>query len=243
MSVSSSIPFLPLGKPYIPVETRATKFVFDRHNLAVPPHLQPITPKKVHEELRKVREIATVTFNYLKKLDQLYHARFYHMCPKTDLAQYYLHRESIDRLLSWEKDVVHPYLQAAAQKHRYRILPLMAPTAKIPPFILHFHIEEEEYTAFQEEYSRLRMTYLRGPYLRWIDAKSNMEKVLQTCETEMGDMDYRAWRRWWDCIFLREMDKWENRAQEIKMPSWNEIVKELYGLIQEKVDLDGFWDE
>ncbi|KAJ9243513.1 hypothetical protein DTO169E5_2756 [Paecilomyces variotii] len=243
MCVSTNIPFFPLGKAYIPLETRVTKFVFDRNNLAIPPHLQPMTPKRVHDELRNVRETATTTFNFLKALDRIYHTRFYHMCPKTDRTQYYLHRESIDYLLNWEPDSIHPYLQVSAEARGYRILPVVAPTAKIPPSILHFHIEGETYTAFQMEYSRLRMEYLRGPYMRWIDAKASMEKVLRGCESEMGDMDYRAWRRWWDRIFLREMDKWEHRAQEIKMPAWNEIVKELYCLIQERVDLEGFWEE
>lgn len=243
MYITPNLPFFPLGKPYIPLEPRATKFVFDRQNLTLPPHLQPIIPKRVHDELRNVRETATLTFNYLKKLDRLYHQRFYYMCPRTDRAQLYLHCASIDRLLAWDEDHIPSYVKVAADARGTRVLPTLAPSAKIPAFVLHFHVEEEAYTRFEEEYNRLRMAYLRSPYMRWINAKAKMEKVLRGCEREMGDMNYRAWRRWWDRIFLREMDKWEHRVQEIKIPMWTEIVPELYGLIRERVDLDGFWEQ
>lgn len=74
-----------------------------------------------------------------------------------------------------------------------------------------------------------------GPYVDWLRAKSHLEHVIETTG-RMNEMNKRQWLRWWQVEFLGEMATWEETLEELILPSWEEIIDEIYQLVRERVD-------
>ena len=201
---------------------------FDKQNIQIPMHLNAIAPRQVHLAITNVRSTASVAFQALRRLDNLYHKRFHRMCYVTHQKSYYLHAESIDRLLKWRNDFDECVFRT------------LAPCAKIPSFTLRFCVDEGAYTQYAMEFARLREEYIQGPYVRWLVTKRKMESVL--LQTTMREMDRKQWLLWWT-KFLTEMAKWEDRLNEMLLPTWTDIVDQLFSLIEERVELSEPWDD
>lgn len=201
------------------------RYIFDMYNIRLPNHLYSICPKELLDALDNVRIIASKTFAALKRLERQYNKRYYRMCPRHDEHHYYVHVESVRRLMNWKVD-------------HDPCCPTLAPAAKLNPYLLHFHVEEEAYAAYAAEYARLRRQYLDGPHRAWIDATSAVFRALEG--SDLSGMNMRHFCRWWTS-FLREMRKWEDRFDELVLPPWEKIVEEVYDAIEERVDLEGYY--
>lgn len=208
-------------------EISNTRYIFDMQNIRLPNHLYNICPKPLLDALQNVRHVASGTFAALKHVERQYNKRFYRMCPRDsehEKHHYYIHVESVRRLFNWKAD-------------HEPCCPTLAPSMKLSPFMLHFHVEEAAYAMYAAEYARLRMEYLDGPHRVWIDATGEVFDKLEAVGAEFSEMEMRQFCRWWGS-FLREMRKWEDRFDELVLPSWKEIVEELYDAIEERVELD-----
>lgn len=197
------------------------RYIFDRECLSLPAWLKPITPKPVLQALHHVRDTASAAFNGRKLLELKHATRYKAMCPRDSSMRYLIHSESIDRLLNWDFDL---------KPHN----PTLAPAAKLSPFVLQFHVDQRAYDTFAGEYTACLEEYIMGPYVNWLRAKSHMEHVIET--GAMNEMNKRQWLRWWQVEFLGEMATWEETLEELILPSWEEIIDEIYQLIRERVD-------
>lgn len=197
------------------------RYIFDKDSLVLPSWLKSITPKAALTALHEVREAATIAFNGLKALELKHSARHKAMCPTTHPLQHALHADSVDRLINWATDM---------KPHN----PTLAPAPKLSPYVLQFHVDQRAYDAFVEEYTRCLEEYVMGPYADWLRAKANLDDVVE--RSDMNELNLHQWRRWWEGEFLGEMAKWEERLEELVLPSWEEIVDEMYRLILERVD-------
>jgi hypothetical protein len=204
-------------------------YIFDKQSLQIPMHLNAIAPRQVHLAITNVRLTASMAFQTLKKLDNFYHKRFHRMCYVAHERSYYLHAESIDRLLKWRNDF-----------DDCTGLRTLAPCAKIPSFTLRFCVDEGAYAQYVLEFARLREEYIQGPYVRWLVTKRKMENAF--LQTTMREMDRKQWLLWWT-KFLAEMAKWEERINEMLLPTWADIVNQLFNLIEERVELNEQWDD
>ena len=205
-------------------------YLFDQQNLQVPMHLNAIAPRQVHLGINHVRATAGLAFQGLKQLDGFYHKRFHRMCYPANERSYYMHAESIDRLLRWRKEFDDSWSKSTT----------LASCAKIPSFALQFCVDERAYAQYVAEFTQLREQYFQGPYVRWLVSKRKMETAIS--QTTMREMDRKQWLLWWR-RFLAEMAKWEDRLNEILLPTWADIVDQLFGLIEERVDLSEQWDD
>ena len=203
---------------------QANPYIFDKHRVRFPPYLSVIIPVEVRLASRHAHNAAGMAFQALKQLE-LHHAeRFRRVCPMEPATRFNAHVTSIDRLLAW--------------KPQYHQDHTLHSTPKIPEFQLRFHVEENAYKSYQNEYEEMRLAYLNGPYLRWWWRKRQLDELLAA--PSIQEMDRKLSQRWWD-EFLEEMAQWDRRVDVLILPTWAEIITELTELIEERVDLSNEW--
>ncbi|KAF7594527.1 hypothetical protein BBP40_008974 [Aspergillus hancockii] len=193
---------------------------FQKDRLEIPPHLKSIVPAELREAFERAKSTAAQTLKILDYLELRHANRFQEMCPPSN-PNYRKHQLSVLRLFSWRHD------------YHWRS-PTLAPTEKLDPNLLGFHIEQSTYQNFVAMFTKNLVWFRSGPYLAWYKAKRVVEET--AVESKLSNMDRRMWNHFWHVHFLGEMQKWEYRAKALEIPSWEEAVDELYVAILECVD-------
>lgn len=198
------------------------QYIFDREKIKLPPRLHMVLPPECHRVLNKVVATASVTFRHLKGMEKFRDERYRAMCPRGSLTHYSLHSESVDRLFNWGQD------------HSPNDPPLAAHT-KISPHVLHFHVEQHSYDEYAEGYTIALERYLTGSYQQWRNVKREFEDVVSKSAMKLADRS--EFLCWWRDVFLSEMAKWEDRLPGLLLPSWEEVVDDIYFAILERVEI------
>ena len=198
------------------------QYIFDIEKIKLPPHLHTVLTRECSFMLQKVVDNASLAFRHLKNLELIHDERYKAMCSRHNVTQYILHAESVDLLFGWDQD-------------RKPYDPVLAPPAKIPPQLLHFHLDRYAYDQFTHNYHDAVESYLHNAYYHWRNSKKQFERmVVYSGITEVG---YQAFLLWWRDTFLAEMAKWENRLAGLVLPSWESLIDDLYLAISERVDI------
>lgn len=196
-------------------------YIFDKDKIKLPYHIESVITRESHQALDHVLLAATDAFHQLRKMEKLRDERYRAMCSREDVAHYIQHAESVDRLFSWGQD---------GRPND----PTLAPAAKLSPYILHFHVDPRAYALYMHEYTAALENYINHPYRNWQKAKYMLCHVITNSNIhpiEMGE-----WRRWWNDTFLPEMGKWEDRLTGLLLPSWEDVVDDMYRAILERVE-------
>ncbi|KAE8352979.1 hypothetical protein BDV28DRAFT_117995 [Aspergillus coremiiformis] len=193
---------------------------FQQENLDIPSHLRTTIPTDLRQAFYRAKSIAGLAFRYLEYLELRHANRYQAMCPRTS-TQYLNHQASVWRLFSWRHD------------YQWRN-PTLAPTEKLDPSLLAFHIDQSAYQSYEAVFAKFRGVFLAGPFVAWHNAKHAVEVTTAKCN--LGEVDHRMWNQFWHVHFLGEMQQWETRAKALALPSWEEIVSEFYDAILECVD-------
>ncbi|KNG82767.1 hypothetical protein ANOM_008515 [Aspergillus nomiae NRRL 13137] len=193
---------------------------FQKENLDIPAHLVTIIPTALRDAFYRARFIAGRAFRYLEYIEIRQANRYQAMCPRTS-RNYYSHQMSVLRLFSWRHD------------YHWRN-PTLAPTEKLDPAILCFHIDQSAYQSYQAVFAKYQDAFMSGPFRVWHDAKRAVEAT--AAKSNLSEVEQRMWNQFWRVNFLGEMQKWESRATALAIPSWEEIVDELYDAILECVE-------
>ena len=72
-----------------------------------------------------------------------------------------------------------------------------------------------------------------GPIRAWEKLKP---LVAIRAQQVLSETVYREWRYWWDSEYMPAMSKWENCLPDLALPSWEDLVDELYMMILERVE-------
>ncbi|KAI9927636.1 hypothetical protein ASPWEDRAFT_186958 [Aspergillus wentii DTO 134E9] len=201
--------------------TTRQPYIFDKENLVLPLHLRAIIPRKAYDAFSHACQAASEAFRALKIVESRHAYRFRAMCSRANSTHYEKHVESIRCLLDWtQNDGVYN--------------PTLAPSPKISADVLHFHVDQRTYDAYVVEYAYMLESFISVPYRNWLKAKVTLERTISS--SGMSEMDQCQWRRWWNSAFLAEMAKWESRVEGLVVPSWEEIIDEVYQAILERVD-------
>ncbi|KAB8079027.1 hypothetical protein BDV29DRAFT_152159 [Aspergillus leporis] len=193
---------------------------FQKENLEIPPHLKTIVPSELREAFECAKLTAGRTLKVLDYLELRYANRFQAMCPSSS-PNYHKHHLSVLRLFSWHHD------------YHWRN-PTLGPTEKLDPNLLGFYIEQTAYQDYVTIFTKYLLWFRSEPYLAWYKAKRVVEET--AAKSKLSDMDRRMWNHFWHVSFLGEMYKWECRIKTLDVPSWDEVVDELYGAILDCVD-------
>ncbi|KAE8383363.1 hypothetical protein BDV26DRAFT_287560 [Aspergillus bertholletiae] len=195
-------------------------YSFQEEHLDIPTHLKTTIPTELRDAFYRARFIAGRTFRGLEYLEISQANRYQAMCPCTNI-NYYRHQTSVLRLFSWHHD------------YHWRD-PTLAPTEKLDPAILCFHIDQSAYQSYQAIFAKHREAFMSGLFLAWDNAKRAMEAI--AAKVRLSEIERRMWNQFWHISFLGEMQKWESRALALSLPSWEEIIDELYDAILECVE-------
>jgi hypothetical protein len=198
------------------------QYIFDKEKIKLPPHLQTVLTHDARVMLQEVVENASVAFCQLKSMEKLRDQRYRAMCSRRDHSRYFIHAESVDRLFSWGQD------------HKPHD-PVLAPPAKISPDVLHFHVNHRAYDEYKREYTNALERYLTNPYQLWRDSKKKLEQLV--AKSGISEMNHESFLCWWRDTFLAEMAKWEDRLAGLLLPSWEEVVDDVYFAILERVEV------
>ncbi|PTU18575.1 hypothetical protein P175DRAFT_0559396 [Aspergillus ochraceoroseus IBT 24754] len=199
-------------------------FHFVRENLALPRSLQGVIVGDLRDAFNHCRASAARAFRMMKSINRRRELRYKAMCPRDDAAVYLSHADSVHRLWDWYQDYNSDD-------------PTLAPTPKIPSLLMKFRIDHRTYDQWAREYHRLLESFLEGPYRAWLDAKEEMEDLISKARlTTLNGANGELWQTFWGPRFLAEMEKWEEFLPELALPSYEDLVDEMYHAIRERVE-------
>ncbi|KAJ5171829.1 hypothetical protein N7492_004422 [Penicillium capsulatum] len=181
-------------------------------------------------QLQVPPDLQNLQVGLIKRAEQAIHAmtalmnqretRYNALCPQTAEITYRVHKTSIERLLLWKQD------------WNMRD-PTLAPAVKIPRDTLHFHLDPLSYAAFTTEYISQLEAFMSGPFTQWITYKSHVQ---YSASRVLDEITYSKWRDWWDNSFTSAMWIWEICLEGLIVPTWEEMVDDIYLLILERVE-------
>ncbi|OQD67339.1 hypothetical protein PENDEC_c039G00016 [Penicillium decumbens] len=177
-------------------------------------------PRSLQDAVAQLHERARIAITSMKQLSHLRSSRYDNMCPPSLDAVYTLHQWSIMRLFDWEaqwdpKD------------------PTLISSPKIPRHVLRFTLDPLHYAKFYKTYSLWVQSFIGGPIRAWEKMKP---LVITRASQVLNEYEYQEWRYWWDNTYMPAMWKWEMCLQDLLLPTWEELVDELYAMIIERVE-------
>ncbi|CAL5875140.1 uncharacterized protein PFLUO_LOCUS9444 [Penicillium psychrofluorescens] len=181
--------------------------------LQVPPELQDS-----HDKLHKAAIGALAGMHSLMALRE---QRYSAMCPETMGLIYHVHANSMKRLLEWKEDW-NP------------VDCTLAPSPKIPRDAVKFCVDAMSYSGFTANYVNAVQEFIRGPYHLYREKKTQIEYL--AARLMSNNTYYMEWHRWWKSTFVVEMCKWEMCIEGLVIPTWEEIIDEVYLLIVDRVE-------
>ncbi|KAJ5151159.1 uncharacterized protein N7482_010411 [Penicillium canariense] len=193
-------------------------YVYNPNDFRLPTYLQ--LPPELHSLHMHVAEAAYAVIDSMRFLDFARAQRYYAMCPTQQGAIFDKHSQSIRRLLEWTED--------------YNPMdPTLAAGSKLSCDILEFHMDQVAYATYADLYL---MALQRFVNIEWSSYCQKMLHMKLQASQKMNRFDYQAWLYWWHGEFRASMEKWEIYLDNMSIPTWEEIVDELYGLILERVE-------
>lgn len=192
---------------------------YDACTFKLPSWLQ--VPPEIHAAHVELHKAAAHAITCMRALMAIRDTRYNAMCPDTMGVIYHVHVNSMKRLLDWKADYCPDD-------------PALAPAPKIPREALNFFVDPINYGSFVDKYTNAVAQFMAGPFQAWRDLKSQVEHLVARLMD--NDFQYMEWRRWWEGTFIDEMWKWEVCTEALVIPTWEEIIDEVYLLIIDRVE-------
>lgn len=196
-----------------------TDYVYDARLFKLPNWLQ--VPPEIHTAQNELHKSGLHAINCMRALMAVRDTRYNALCPETVGVTYHVHVSSMNRLREWKEDMD-------------TFNKTLAPAPKIPREALSFHVDPLNYGLFTDKYLQAVHEFMGGPYQAWRDKKSQVESL--AARLIDNNFHYMEWRRWWQDSFIDEMWKWEVCTEGLIMPTWEDIIDEVYLLIIDRVE-------
>ncbi|KAJ5295324.1 hypothetical protein N7508_010145 [Penicillium antarcticum] len=179
-------------------------------------------PAEVRNGLADIRKKVMVTVTLMKQLMLIRNNRFFEICPTRSGALHQVHVLSVKRLLEW--------------KERWdQIDPTLSVSVKIPCETLRFCVDEFAYARFTTDYTEKIHTLMSGAFQQWRAACHAVSHL--SCRLMVGkEQDYLDWRKWFDGEFTAHMREWENCLKGLVLPTWEEVIDDLFLMIHDRVE-------
>jgi hypothetical protein len=197
------------------------EYAFDASAFAVPKWI--ILPPEVRDGIFELRFKAMAAVFAMKSLMITHDSCYYQLCSETpESVVYQVHQASMRRLLEWKEDWDF-------------VDPTPAAAHKIPRASLQFSVDSIAYGKFTLEYTNRIAAYMAGPFQHWRQYRTEVEHLAFRL---MGHKktDYDEWRAWWDGQFAVAMWKWESCLEGLVLPTWEEIIDDVYLMITDRVE-------
>lgn len=193
-------------------------YVYNVRDYRIPADMR--CPPELLERHLYVADCAYVVIQSLVFFHSLRSQHLFAMCPEKQGPVFDQHAASIRRLQEW-KEQTNP------------VNPTLAPAAKIPAVALGFCLDQRAYDAHVRLYLITLQKFHAIEYTKYCRALNHMK---QAASLFLGHNDYRAWLLWFDSMFKPAMNKWHIFLKDLDMPTWEDSVDELYGMIVKCVE-------
>jgi hypothetical protein len=205
--------------------TKLTKIKFIPENILIPTHLDQIIPDDLRLDLNFLRINAGRAFRTMITIVRERESRYRALCPPTE-SKYKrsTHNATINRLKRWREDYNGKD-------------PTLAPTPKIPGPVIYLNISRIAYEEWSESYASQLSEFKNGPYKQYHDSAEDFLTAIRAArdKRKVSHLDYHELVRFYR-TFMREMTIWEDNIPRLELPSFSEIVDELYEAVEESVE-------
>ncbi|KAJ5170785.1 uncharacterized protein N7500_003568 [Penicillium coprophilum] len=174
-------------------------------------------PPEVRNAMKTLQYKAMVAIYDMKTLMITHDNRYFQLCPQNTASMaYQLHKSSMNRLLEWKEDwnFADPTLAAAAKipGTLSNSASTQSPTENLP-------IDEFMSSSFQS----------------WRQLRAEIGHLAYRLMSDKPH-DYEEWRAWWEGKFADDMWKWEVCLEGLILPTWEEIIDDVYLMIHDRVE-------
>ncbi|EEP75952.1 predicted protein [Uncinocarpus reesii 1704] len=211
----------PMESNFIPITSGAS----------LPHHLSSVIPLDIRCALGQAYYAAEQARSHYKTLQKNISNHLYRLCRVDDTSDFHEHCSAIDRLLGWG-------LVGARSNNTSKLGVTLTATAKIPSFVLRFHIDEAAYRDYAKRHQAMRESFFKGSLSYWRQTRRNCEVILH--KAKISPMDKSMCWDWWN-KFLAEVAEWESKLDDLVVPEWDAVLTKLSALVEERVDLGDHW--
>lgn len=177
-------------------------------------------PDELVDSMNKLHQRARISIKSMRDIAEKRDKRYHALCPGELGLIYDLHTYSIKKLLDW-KEQTDP------------TDPTLAPAAKIPRDCIKFTLDPQQYEKFTKWYHANVQNFMAGPYASYLMAKFQTTTLASQI---LDQHEYREWRHWWDGTFMLAMWKWEACLEGLVLPTWEEIIDDVFLMILDRVE-------
>ncbi|KAJ5045409.1 hypothetical protein EN45_028180 [Penicillium chrysogenum] len=196
-------------------------YKFDKSAFVIPQWI--LAPSEVRNALNTLQYRAMVAVYGMKNLMIVRDHRYFELCPKnTGSNVYQLHQSSMRRLLEWKEDWNFAD-------------PTLAGAAKIPRDALYFCVDSIAYGKFTYDYTNKIDSFMSGPFQNWRQLRMEIGHLAFRLMSHKPH-EYNEWRVWWEGKFADDMWKWEVCLEGLILPTWEEIIDDVYLMINDRVE-------
>lgn len=194
------------------------EYRYNRKDFEMPTWLK--AAPQVREAQKLLQKFALQAIESMREVMTLHGLRYNSLCPSSMPVHYELHKISIKRLLEWKDQWDNKD-------------PTLVDSLKIPKESLKFTLDPHNYHKFCVWYNDLVTNFMQGPYAIYNQSKSHVQFLAARL---LGQYEYQEWHHWWDNTFRVDMWKWESCLGGLIIPTWEEIIDDLYLMILDRVD-------
>ncbi|KAJ5498575.1 hypothetical protein N7453_007626 [Penicillium expansum] len=197
------------------------EYNFDGNAFIVPQWI--LAPPEVRDAMLTLQYRAMLAVYGMKSLMIARDHRYFELCPKNmGPLVYQLHQSSMRRLLEWKEDwnFADPTLAAAA---------------KIPRDTLQFCVDSIAYGKYTCAYTNQIDHFMSGSFQTWRQLRMEIGHMAFRLMSHKPH-DYNEWRAWWEGKFADDMWKWEVCLEGLILPTWEEIIDDVYLMIHDRVE-------
>ncbi|OQE41894.1 hypothetical protein PENCOP_c004G06222 [Penicillium coprophilum] len=197
------------------------EYNFEPNTFVIPQWI--LVPPEVRNAMSTLQYKAMVAIYDMKTLMMTHDNRYFQLCPQnTATMAYQLHKASINRLLEWKEDwnFADPTLAAAA---------------KIPRDSLQFCVDSIAYGKFTCKYTHQIDEFMSSSFQSWRQLRAEIGHLAYRLMSDKPH-DFEEWRAWWEGKFADDMWKWEVCLEGLILPTWEEIIDDVYLMIHDRVE-------
>ncbi|KAL3467245.1 hypothetical protein BJX64DRAFT_283967 [Aspergillus heterothallicus] len=204
--------------------TSLTKLKLNAENVIIPTHLAQIIPDDLRLELNFLRISAGKAFRTMIIVARQRQQRYRALCPSYDRPRQLRHMATMNRLKLWRAD--HDIYD-----------PTLAPSQKIPLEVFYLRVDRISYEKWAKSYTSLLSAFINGTYQQFHLSAVEFEGSMLAARRgwRISNLDYHELKEFFG-LFMREMTAWEEAIPYLALPTYDEIVDELYEAVLERVE-------
>ncbi|KAL2848843.1 hypothetical protein BJY01DRAFT_246220 [Aspergillus pseudoustus] len=210
-------------------------FVLDENNIRLPDSLKSHIPEPLSTSFENCKCAGLRALTILIQLSKYHEGRYEALCPRNpgDLTRWMRHSDSIARLREYYTSTrdtsTIPFSSSPSD---------IPSKPKIPSESVALVVNQFAYGAWAREFDGMLFEFVDGAYADYSLANFEFEQLMQAATNDRVFSGI-VWKQVYSFYlerFLVEMGKWEAFVTSLVLPSFDELMDEIYWAIREGVE-------